>query len=60
MQPGIVMETLLLEQVLQPLARGCDALGDYGIGVIAQHVAERDARRFGDLLSRQVSGHAER
>ncbi len=54
------METLLLEQVLQPLARGCDALGDYGIGVIAQHVAERDARRFGDLLSRQVSGHAER
>jgi hypothetical protein len=49
-QVGVVFEAIVLEQCLAPIARGNDALGDYGIGALAQSIAERDAHGFGTLL----------
>ena len=36
------------------VARGCDALGEYGIGAIAHGVAEHDTNGFAALLAAQV------
>ena len=53
-QVGITFEALLLESALQPLARGNDALGEYGIGAIARSVAEHDRNGFAAVLAAEV------
>ena len=47
---GAVLETLLLQAALQPLADDDTALGSYGIGCLAESVARND-RGFADAIA---------
>jgi len=51
---GVLLEALFLESALRPLAAGFDALGDYGIGALAQSIAERDPHGFGSLIAARL------
>jgi hypothetical protein len=51
---GVALEALLLQPMLQPMARQFDALGSYGIGLIAQRVAENDNHGFAELVARRL------
>jgi hypothetical protein len=57
---GVVFESMLLEMALKPLAANMDALGDYGIGLLAQEIAKSDVTGFGDALAHQLGGVRER
>lgn len=52
-------ESMLLKELLAPLARGNDALGDYGLGALARTLADRDANGFGALLARALERKTE-
>lgn len=54
---GMTLEALFLETTLKPLAAGFDALGDYGVGALAQSIAQRDPRGFGSLIAARLQGH---
>ncbi len=54
-QVGVTFEALLLEQALRPLARGCGALGTYGIGSIARGIAEHDDDGFAALIAAEMA-----
>ena len=54
---GMTLEALFLESTFKPLAKGFDALGEYGIGALAQSIAQRDPRGFGSLIAAQLEGH---
>lgn len=47
-------ESMLLKDLLTPLARGNDALSDYGIGALARTIAEHDERGFAAVLERAL------
>jgi hypothetical protein len=53
----MTLEALFLESTFKPLAKGFDALGEYGIGALAQSIAQRDPRGFGSLIAAQLEGH---
>lgn len=48
---GMTLEALFLETALRPLAAAFGALGDYGVGALAQSIAQRDARGFAALIT---------
>jgi hypothetical protein len=54
---GVAFEAMLLQMALRPLAAGVDALGDYGIGLLAQSIAEHDAGGFGALIAARLAPH---
>jgi hypothetical protein len=54
---GMALEALFLESTFKPLAEGFGALGDYGVGVLAQSIAQRDPHGFGSLIAAQLEGH---
>ncbi|HEY9085138.1 MAG TPA: hypothetical protein VIN40_04245 [Candidatus Tyrphobacter sp.] len=49
---GAVFEALLLQQMLEPIARGEEALGEYGAACVAQSIARDDAHGFGAAIAR--------
>jgi hypothetical protein len=53
----MTLEALFLATTLKPLAAAFDALGEYGVGALAQSIAERDARGFGSLIAARLEGH---
>ncbi len=53
----MALEALFLESTFKPLAEGFGALGDYGVGVLAQSIAQRDPHGFGSLIAAQLEGH---
>jgi hypothetical protein len=56
---GAAFEALLIEPMLAPLVtRG--AFGEYGAGLIAEAIAERDSRGFGALVARRLGFDHER
>jgi hypothetical protein len=57
---GITLEALFLQTALKPLATGFDALGEYGIGVLAQSIAQRDTHGFGSLIAERLEGRDRR
>jgi hypothetical protein len=54
---GMTLEALFLAMTLKPLATGFDALGDYGVGALAQSIAQRDSHGFGALIAARLEGH---
>ena len=54
---GAALESLLLEQMLKPMSAANDALRDYGLGAVAQMIAERDTHGFGALIAARLDGH---
>ena len=50
MHIGVVFETLFLQTVLRPLASDDSALGDYGIGFLAESIARND-RGFANAIA---------
>ena len=48
---------MLLQMALRPLAAGVDVLGDYGIGLLAQSIAEHDSGGFGALIAARLAYH---
>jgi len=58
---GATFEAMLVAQVLKPLTKSCDMLGDYGSSALAMDIAQRDRNGFGALLARQLdASHAHR
>jgi hypothetical protein len=55
---GATFEALILEQVLEPITQGNDAVGGYALMSVAQTIAERDSRGFGALLASRLTGRA--
>ncbi|MGC2130939.1 MAG: hypothetical protein WA629_12690 [Candidatus Aquilonibacter sp.] len=54
---GMTLEALFLTTALKPLAASFDALGDYGVGALAQSIAQRDSLGFGALIAARLEGH---
>ena len=54
---GATFEAMLVQQVLAPLTKSCDILGDYGSSELANAIARRDADGFGALLARQLDSN---
>jgi hypothetical protein len=54
LKAGIALEALLLEPMLQPMAGGSDTFGAYGIGLVAQRIAENDTRGFAALIAKRL------
>jgi hypothetical protein len=54
---GAVFEALLLQQVLEPLARADAALGGYGTACVAERIACGDAGGFGAAIARALERH---
>ncbi len=50
-QAGVVLEAMLVQTTLAPLARSDAALGSLGVAYLAQSVAQRDARGFGAVIA---------
>jgi hypothetical protein len=53
----MTLEALFLAMTLKPLATGLDALGDYGVGALAQSIAQRDSHGFGALIAARLEGY---
>ena len=58
-QAGVVFETMLLKTCLEPLEKRFDAVGSYGLDMLAQAIAQRDTRGFGEILAGRLTGRAE-
>ena len=54
-QAGVAFEAMLLEEFFKPLEKDFDAVGSYGIALLAQTIAQRDARGFGALLATRLN-----
>ena len=52
---GALFEATLLEECLKPLQKDFDALGSYGIDLLAETIAQRDERGFSALLTARLS-----
>lgn len=58
---GATFEAMLVQQIITPLTKSCDVLGDYGSTELATAIARRDAGGFGALLAQQLElGHEHR
>jgi hypothetical protein len=51
---GAILESMLLEPVLRPLLSRDEAFGEYGAGLLARSIAERDSHGFAALLATQL------
>lgn len=51
---GAAFEAMLLKDVLAPLTRGTQGLGDFGANALAQTIAEHDANGFGALIAARL------
>ena len=47
---------MLLAPLLRPMVAGADALGEYGLDVLAREIAERDVHGFSALVASRVAG----
>jgi hypothetical protein len=54
LKAGVAFETMLLEPILQPIAGQADSLGAYGIGLLAQRIAEQDTHGFAALIAARL------
>ncbi len=50
---GAAFEAMLLAPLLRPMVAGADAIGEYGLDLLARQVAAHDAGGFGALLAAQ-------
>jgi len=53
---GAAFESLLLAEMLEPLAKENDAFGDYGVTVVAQSIAAHDTHGFAALIAKRLDG----
>lgn len=51
---GELIEAMLLAPVLRPLIAGAGMLGDYELDLLAQEIAQRDARGFAALIASRL------
>ena len=51
---GVALEAMLLTPMLRPMMAGDDALGEYGLGLIARAIAARDVHGFAAVLATQL------
>ena len=59
-QAGTILESLLLEQCVRPLATDDDPVASYGIESVATLVAQRDSSGFGAVLAAQLTDDHDR
>jgi hypothetical protein len=50
-QIGVAFEAMLLAPMLQPIVQGADAIGEYGIDLLARSIAGGDAHGFAALVA---------
>jgi hypothetical protein len=53
-QAGIALEAMLLAPILRPMLGDAGGLGDYGLQIVAQEVAARDAHGFAALIAARL------
>jgi hypothetical protein len=53
LEVGAAFEAMLLAPLLRPMVAGADAIGEYGLDLLARQVAAHDAGGFGALLAAQ-------
>lgn len=51
---GATFEAMLVAQVIAPLTKSCNVLGEYGSSELAMAIARRDSVGFGALLAQQL------
>lgn len=47
----MAFEAMMLAPMLRPMLQGADALGEYGLGLLARGIAARDVHGFAALVA---------
>jgi hypothetical protein len=53
---GVALEAMLLTPMLRPMMASGDALGEYGLDLMARGIAARDVHGFAAVLATQLEG----
>ncbi len=57
-QAGIAFEAMLLKECFKPMEKEFDAVGGYGMELLAQTIAQHDERGFGAMLAARLNERA--